>query len=94
MRRNKNQHKGQKKQKIKQLEEVFQTVVKNFSKKEAEKPSQPISNTTTQMRVANTKVTQWMQKQQSNNEAPITRELTKTRPMTKDKVVASPNKNN
>ena len=84
----------QKKQKLKQLAEVLQSVATNFSKKEAEKTSQLLSNATTQKKVANTNTTQGMQKQQSNREAQTTRELTNMRPASKDKVVMSPKNTN
>ena len=81
------------KQKLMQLVEIFQTVATNFSKKEAEIPSKPIINSTTQTRVAHTHVKKRMQKQKSNNESPTARELTKTMPAVEDIFVVSPNKN-
>ena len=81
------------KQKLTQLVKKFQTVATNCSKKDAEKPSQAINNSTTQTRVANANTEKWIQKQKSINESQTAEELTKTMPAIKEKVVVSPNKN-
>ena len=67
---------------------------KDIQQKKAEKPSQTLSNTTTQARKETTNTKQGMQKQQRNREEQLTQELTNIRPNTNYKVAASPNNTN
>ena len=81
-------------QHLKQLTELFQTVAKTLNNKEAEKPSQTISNANTLAREDITNTNQVMNQQQRHRVEPHLQELTTIRTNTTEKVIASPTKAN
>ena len=79
-------------QHLKQLAELFQKIAKTLNNKEAEKPSQTISNANTTAREDIMNTNHMMNQQQRHRVEPHLKELTTMRPNTPEQVIASPTK--
>ena len=79
-------------QHLKQLAEVFQNIAKTLNNRDAEKPSQTISNANTPARKNITNTNHVMNNEQRHRVEPHLQELTSIRPTTLKQVIALPTK--